>query len=649
MIYFLLYFLFVYTFKTNSFFNHQQIIRNNIYFISLSLITSELLSIFQLFNIEVIRLSLLFLLITYLIYNRNRISAKGLFNKIRLSYINLFTLFFIFIISYSSIRYFPTNFDSNVYHLPRIIIWLQNSNLNHFATPVYRMVYQPYLSEVIFALVYSSYGPITLIRFWSVVMLIQLFHSLSYLSSVLPVYYRLNRIQLSSVLLLCWSIILASTISLSDLQLLVFLVNIVSFTISFYYQKNIKSIHLLLVSVMLGFLTKGTFGIYFVCFLVFAMFKILIRGELGQFCLILVKNLKTNFLLTIYCILLVLPTIARNIFTSGSILGTSKEETLLYQNEPITLETGFSNTLKNLFMHSAVPSDKINDFNLKIVHKIHNFLHLPNVNSLNNNWSGLPYSINKHTKEFVTPEHIPNALLFYMSLVFGVIAVFKLVFRKLLFKESELFVKYTLICVTFLLFFSLLLKWQPWHTRLLLPILLFQSYILICYVNNFKLESYLHIVIFFFGFLIVIVNSNQPFLRISKITTTNFVEIDEYNLIKYAWHEEFKYKEINKKIGRNKTIGFYYNWIDERIFPYMYDARNNKNKYIFLGGFTNPTMKHFKVININKLDFIVLPSSDSLKLCKSYDIKHYSLVYKTPQLYNGHYWYLLKNNHATSN
>jgi hypothetical protein len=646
MIYLLFYLIFTFTFRLEDKIDTKQIVINNITFVTMTIFFSEVLSFFQAFRIINIQYSIAFLFIFYIFYLFKNI--KNLIfiyvKKIINNYFFQGVLFFLILLIFPALRYFPSSFDANCYHLPRLVFWLQNGTLEHFATPIYRMVYQPYCTEVIFCFIYSSFGPMSTIHIWNILMFLQLFVSLRFLSNNLSKLFYLNNLNLSAVIFICWSILVASFDSKNDLQLTVFLVSYCGLLLYFIKFEDEKSLFPIFSSVTIGFLTKGTFIFYFFCTSIFFYFVYLQKRRIKiDNYFLLVKCCLRNVHLLIFCSVLLIPSIRRNLYTSESLLGPNKIESESYRNSKIGIREAISNTSKNLYCQTLTPLNSLNKITYDILVAIHKKMNLPSLNENGLNWKGTVVTSVSKLKNYFKPETLPNVLLFCTSVVCLIISVVSIVINSQNKSSAIIYLKMTGWTFLFLFLFSMVFRWQAWHTRILFPLFVYQAYIAISFLNCVKLSNYLVPFVIFSGLFVILFNASQPIFKSSKLTTSVFINIDKNLIIKSSWNDEFQYVRVNKIVGRTKRIGLFYSWEDERIFPYVYNFRDSSNKYFLMGIFRNPSDKHFQGVDIKTLDYIITNSRDDFYLRKTYCMDLFRLEYKTPFFLNNQYWYLYKN------
>jgi hypothetical protein len=589
------------------------IARNIIIFLTTTLITAEILSLFEIFNVLTIRIITPVFLIGYIGLNYLKY-RNDFFKQAFISIKNTLSLPVVItfgLLTVSALIYLPSNYDSNTYHLPRFIHWLQNQHLNHYKTSIFRQVYQPYLNEIFLSFIYSTFGPYSLLNFWQVIFLYFSYLVLFDINNSIPDKYRISSKNILLPILLCWSLLLQSVTTKNDVILLFFILYLIYLVIGF--RKN-PQIGLVILSSILGYLTKGTFNIYVIAIII-VFIGISIRFKIIQeyIKIVLLKIQIKQFLIfgVIGCFLL-FPTIYRNISLVGNIFGQDKSELSAFQNTNKSFSVGVSNTIKNIGYQSFTPFG--NPISTEKIEWLHYHLDFPNVNDSNLNWMGGEYKIpiaNKF-KGFFSADMVPNLLILYLTIGILILILVKRVTQGEN-KQARVFLLLSSISLFTLFIFSFLLRWQPWHTRLLFPVFLVQSYALINYLEKTNLNSILKPVIMIITCITIVFNAQQPLIAHHKITkqfpnfwSSKFWSVPLENKVPEYIENDFRYGLICDIIGSNKFVGIICGGND-RVFGYMLNHRSTNNKYYYIGEVKNPTYK-LAYLNpkIDSLDYAIV-------------------------------------------
>jgi hypothetical protein len=648
MIYIFFLFIFVFTFNNledKSF----SITCNIIIFLTSTLITAEILSLFTIFNVLTLRIITPVFLLGYigLYFSKYR---SDIFKRAFISIKNTFSLpaLIIFgLLSVSAFFYLPSNYDSNTYHLPRFIHWLQNGHLNHYTTSIFRQVYQPYLNEIFLSFIYSSLGAYSLLNFWQVIFLYFGYLVLLDINNSIPEKYKISTKNILLPFLLCWSLLLQSVTTKNDVILLFFILYIIYLVIDF---RKKPQIGLIILSSVLGCLTKGTMNVYIIA-IILVFFGISIRFKIFREYLeifLLKVQIKQFLLFSAISALLLFPTIYRNISLVGNIFGQDETELSSFQNTYKSFSVGVSNTIKNLGYQSFTPFG--NPISTEEVELLHYHLGLPNVNDSSLNYLGREYNIPelKKFEGFLCADIVPNLLVLYLTVGLVILTLVKLL-SKGINKQSIVFLKLTFISLFILYIFSFLLRWQPWHTRLLFPVFLLQSFAIINYLEKTKLFFLLKTLIMIVACITIVFNAQQPLISLHNITeqfpnfwNSSFWNVALENKVPKYEKNEFRYAVIRKKIGLNKTVGIICG-LDDRVFGYMLNHRKTNNKYYYMGEVKNPTDKlAYKNPKIDALNYMIvnLSALEDKNLQKQFN--SFETVLDTTNMSK---WILLRNNY----
>jgi 4-amino-4-deoxy-L-arabinose transferase-like glycosyltransferase len=463
-----------------------------LFFGVLVVLSTEILGLFNLLN----RTSILILwsciigisLINFFIYvesvsvdqyKKNKPQNLTLFLELSLLLILLITIFV-------AIMYPPNTWDSMTYHMPRVMHWIQNQNVDFYETSNIRQLIMPPFSEyVILHLQLLTKGDYlaNLVQWFS------MFSSLIVVSLITKEFGGSKNAQLLSAFI-CATIpmgILQSSSTQTDFVASLWIVMVAYFLIKYLNTNNFKYILGFAVALSLGILTKATTYIFAFPFCVWLF-------------LYIVKKNRTHFfgLLILPAIILLLNFghFSRNYDLYENLLGTHTENTQI-TNEKFNFPVTVSNVTRNLSLNFAVPSITVNEKTTDIVIKILERFDL-SVNKSVNTYGGefyIPFSFYESTA--------PNSIhLFILILV-----IFLLLLTR---KLTRLSCFYLLSIVAGFLLFSIILKWQPYGNRLMLPLfVLLSSFLGFSFV---KLES--KILSFFFMFLLLIYA--MPYLFMNK-------------------------------------------------------------------------------------------------------------------------------------
>ncbi|MBP9549358.1 MAG: hypothetical protein KBE86_09410, partial [Chitinophagales bacterium] len=189
------------------------------------------------------------------------------------------------------------------------------------------------------------------------------------------------------------------------------------------------------------------------------------------------------------------------------------------QNTFIGIQPIATNTVKNLAMHFLSPWPAINNVVTSIVIKYHQFIHT-DINDPRFSWEfSPPFSASQlypHEDYATAPFYILFFLIACAYLLFNM--------RKHSWKISI----YALVIISMWLTFSLLLKWQVWHCRLHLPMLLASTPLIAFYLNNCRKSVRIVSIVVFILFALpsIFYNYSRPIIGKNSIFTNS--KYDQY-------------------------------------------------------------------------------------------------------------------------
>jgi len=447
----------------------------------------------------------------------------------------------------------PNNWDSMSYHLSRVAHWIQNKNVNFYPTLYVPQLTNNPLGEYLVTNIYLMTGGdyfVNLVQFISMICCV-------FLSSLLVKEFGINYKGqlLASILTLTIPMgILQSTTTQTDYIAAFFLLSFIYFGIKVLREtdnkKNLLYILFFVVSISLGILTKATLFIWALPFVVYFAVKFILKFKLKIYKIILIASLIFFLINGMHFI--------RNYQMFDSPIGPKQKDTfgLPYMNQNFSVGNTYSNILRNIGLHLALPCDdykgfiekiirntkkvaiKTNNgliiktaevFNYCLIHTIYNFkdynLFVQNtivflhqiwgldINNPNTTWLGNKFEVSFNVGEDYSGNFIMLALFF--------VSFFLLLFNMKKFDNYKFEVLFLFISIiTAFIIFSFLLTWQPWHSRLHLQIFVamtpFISYVLINFLNKRNFFIIFLAVIIGCSFQAVYLNRNKPIISSDK-------------------------------------------------------------------------------------------------------------------------------------
>jgi len=348
----------------------------------------------------------------------------------------------------------PNTPDSMTYHMSRVVHWIQNQSVAHYQTNITRQLWQPPWAEYAIAhFQILSDGD-------HLANLIQWFSMLGCLIGVTLIAREFGadiRAQLLSAAIAV-SIpmgILQASSTQNDYVVSFWLVCLVYFLLRFNKEPSRYNCIAAAAGLGLAVLTKGTAYIYAFPFLLLFILP-LVKTKLTR------NNLKQwfnyAFIMVLLFTILNIGHFARNSELFGTPITT---DGIKMSNDGFTLSALVSNAIRNVALHTPTPFKKINKMTASFIKKIHTFLGIK-VNDQKTTWRWARYMYPRFTKNEGRSGNLLHFLLIVVSVVFG--------FAVKQVRHVPGFVFYLCCLLLGFLLFCLYLRWQPWHSRLHLPL-----------------------------------------------------------------------------------------------------------------------------------------------------------------------------------
>lgn len=482
--------------------------------------------------------------------------------------------------------YPPNNWDSLTYHMSRIMYWLSNENVNHFPTHILRHLYQPPFAEYLIMHINLIQGNDYFANS------IQLFYMIMALNTSWRILdeFKVNRLFKFYTLLFILtipSVALQASTTKNDIVCGFFIIVSFYFLIKCYQKDTFYNYFFLGLSIGLGMLTKGTTYLFLAPLLI--IFVIL---KLWQW----KKSFELKFikyaLFSIFIIIILnAGHFTRNYNINKNIINIDEVESKMFFNEGMNSKILIFNLFKNIGLHIDYPFQVSYD---KWLRKTHDRLEM-DINNPNTNYLGIKYQ--GVAKDQTHEDSVPN----FYHLIFISTAILIIVFNSLKkYRKNKIKLLFTFIIILQLIIFVAYLKWQPWHTRLHVPVFMLSSLLIAVSLKKSILSTiYLSFISVFFIYnfwFIITYNNLRPFIKNSLYTKN--IDINEDRFKKYFSNQLHLYKEYQKitfYLKNDDKIGLMLSDWEYPILSYNYH-KPLKIKAINVGNVTkNAKQKHLDV------------------------------------------------------
>ncbi|MCJ7434108.1 MAG: glycosyltransferase family 39 protein [Anaerolineales bacterium] len=351
----------------------------------------------------------------------------------------------------------PNTWDSMTYHLARTIHWMQNGSVDFYPTNILRQLHLNPWSEYAMMQFLLLSGSDKLVNF------VQWFSMAGSLIGVTLIAEQLGATPRTQV----YAAAIAATIPMGILQAsstqndyaaAFWLVCFVYVGFAFKRSGTMKDALAAGVALGIAILTKATVYIFAIPFLLWFSLSVLWKDRLSA--------IRPLFAIALIVLLLNSGLYIRNYDLYGSPLGPRQESETghEYSNNIFTVPALASNMIRNFGMNLGTPDYRINIKLDRFFYKIHEWIGI-SPNDPRTTWTGVEFHIgytSYYDGKAGSPLHVWMILL--------VTPIFLSQKRN---KGDE---PYYLICLLAgFLIFCLYLRWQSWHARLLLPLVVLWS------------------------------------------------------------------------------------------------------------------------------------------------------------------------------
>ncbi len=387
----------------------------------------------------------------------------------------------------------PNTWDSMTYHMSRVVHWIQNGSVANYPTHILRQLYQSPLAEFAIMQVQILSGGDRFANFIQWFSMIGSALGVSLLAKQFGASLR-GQIFAAVISVTIPMGILQGSSTQNDYVISFWLVCFTYFVILL--KEKDKPLYALAAGVGLGLsiLTKPTAYIFAFPFMAWVSLS-LIKSRHA-------RGLLQIILIVIVAFVINLGHYTRSYDLFGSPLGPGQDgDSYKFSNDIFTLSSVTSNVIRNIGLHISTPSDQVNAFLEKGIYNVHRVIGI-DPNDPRTTWTDtefhiIPLSYNEDLAG--NPLHL---LLIMVSISILVL------------QQQKKDTIYYFVCLAgaFILF-SLYPKWQPWHSRLHLPLFILWSSLVGLMLSQLRIQwiANLCIVILLVGALpYVLNNSTRP-------------------------------------------------------------------------------------------------------------------------------------------
>ena len=524
-------------------------------FIALS---TETLSVFNLISFNGIKTLWIISTLFLIFLNKTRkieytSTSKSVFQKILTEFktnsiiirvLFILSVLIIFLIFIQGIVYPPNNWDSLAYHLPRIVEWLNHRNLSNYPTHIIRQLYQPSLCEYFIL----HFNGLTKSDLYS--NSVQLFFLIGTIFTTIGItkliFQKVNYFILFIIVGTIPHSLLEASSTQNDIVHSFFIATSVFFGLKLIKDVIFENFIFIGIAVGLALLSKAIAFIFLPVLLV-GIGVIIVNKIIKQKTY---KNIYMSGISILIVIVINLPHSYRNYKLSHDFLGTDKTEKTDYLNEQFYPKLIVSTVIKNVCLH--FDSFYVRNFGNQIAEKSHLMIG-QDINTPGSNVFDMKYNCNHDWKNHEDTQ--PNFIHFMLFTFSVVLILFGIIKRKS--NNLILILLNTLTIITFV-FFCAILTWEPWNTRLHLPLFFLMCpsiYYLIISIGVKQVRNIILAQLIFYGFYVILFNYSRPFITTEE---TSKIKISDSRYKKYfanQLHLFQDYLNIYSKTRNTKSIG----------------------------------------------------------------------------------------------
>lgn len=555
----------------------ETVIKTTLIFSGILFLVTELLSGFHslnLFSLAIFWSAFNVILIALLLRNQGKVTLWLMVQKIKFYYQNLLLkeklligvlLILLCLLLAQGLLYPPNNWDSLTYHMSRIMYWIGNESVDYFPTHILRHLYQPPFAEYFILNINLLNGNDFLSNSVELFFLTQ---CLVVVYALLSVFQTARLLKILALLLVVTipAVELQSTTTKNDIVCAFFVLSSLFYSLKMFKNNSVNNTVFFGLSIGLGFITKGTAYVFMAPILALYGFHILSVTLKDKS----VKPIGLATLAMVLALSLNVKHYSRNYAVNKSLLNIDDAEAKAYANETMNGKLLLSNLIKNSGLHLGYPIEKNCDSIIRNVHKAIGV----SIDDKRLNYLGIPY---QSARAAVTHEdYVTNTVHFILWALAFSFLVFHFLFSRTRNKTEMIIV---IVLVAQIVLFTGYLKWQPWHTRLHIPIFILSiiPITLACQKTKwFKGMVWVSIPLLLYSFMFYFVYNNLRPIQNNPIYTKN-LRIDDNRFKKYFANQPQLYTEYKVVLeelydSNPKTVGLkMMDWEYPLFNAYYYD------------------------------------------------------------------------------
>lgn len=412
----------------------------------------------------------------------------------------------------------PGNWDSMTYHMSRVAEWIQHKNVYYYPTSIERQNYQMPLAE--FAILHLQLLS-TSDKFANLVQWYSFCVSILLVSLIAKEFQMSLRVQLFSTVLAATipMAILQSSSTQNDLVVGAFCLSFAYFLLKFVRTLSFQNAIFCALSLGLALLTKGTAYIYCCAIGLTIGVAHLLKSRTWKMRSILLIKLT---IIVVVGLLLNVGHLYRNYTLYGHPILINEGD---YINEDFSPTIVFSNIVRNSALHSGTPSRHLRRYTYRAIQIL---LGDQLYNPKSTMGEGFQIHFSLHEDYAGNPLHFMLAGLVLLALPLVRID-----------RKTTVYC-YASSIVFSMVFFCLILRWQPWGSRLHTPIFMLSAPLIAVALAGLpsiheRLCVFLAILLFVYSSPFLLLNYTRPLIPYKTQTVLNLLNHTR-PLISYKTH-----------------------------------------------------------------------------------------------------------------